>query len=243
MKACKEFEARISALIDDELSPEERAAVLEHIADCPACKAYWEDLLTIGDILRAEDTAAPEGFAESVMARVKETRQEKKVITFPLWKRFAAIAACCAIAVLGVWMMGGVPNYMEDAAVSNSGAPESLPMQADAAKSGEMPETDGGWSYGNFGNNEPCDTAPGGVVDDAECDASDEAAASVIATASDAAAEWVEDNLGENWVSGASYSLSEEQYNEVRAMLEKAGEPFSEIVGNETDGGYQLLAE
>ena len=54
MKACKEFEARISALIDDELSPEERAAVLEHIADCPACKAYWEDLLTIGDILRVE---------------------------------------------------------------------------------------------------------------------------------------------------------------------------------------------
>lgn len=244
MKACKEFEARISALIDDELSPEERLAVMEHLADCPACKAYWEDLLTIGDILRAEETAAPEGFGARVMERVRETKQEKKVVTFPLWKRFAAIAACCTVAVLGVWAMGGIaPNYMEDSAVNSSGAPESYPMQADAAKSGESSEADGGWSYGNFGNNEPCDTAPGSAEDETESCDDAEFAASVIATASDAAAEWVEDNLGEEWVSGESYSLSEEQYNEVRTMLENAGEPFSEIMGNESDGGYQLLAE
>ena len=126
MKACKEYEARISALIDDELSPEERLAVMEHLAGCPGCKAYWEDLLAMGDLLRAEDTHAPEGFAESVMARVKETAQERKVVTFPLWKRLAAIAACCAIVVLGVWMMGGIaPSYMEDSAVNGSAAPEA----------------------------------------------------------------------------------------------------------------------
>ena len=41
---------------------------------------------------------------------------------------------------------------------------------------------------------------------------------------------------------GASYTLSEEQYEELRNALERAGEPFSEIMGNEIDG-YRLMAE
>ena len=245
MFVCKEYEARISALIDDELPPGERAEVLEHIAQCPACKAHWEDCLTMRDALR-EESCAPVGFAESVMAQVRETAQEtvsaEKVLRFPGWKRFASLAACCAVIVLGVWMMGISPEKnMSDCAVSNrSAAPEAV-AENDCANNGmAFVGGDSTESYGflDDGNSTPACEAPSDQSHDAESNCS-----ATMTTASKLAAQWVEQNLGENWVSGACYSLSEEQYFELRTLLEHAGELFNEITGNENDGGYLLLAK
>ena len=72
MIVCKEYEARISALIDDVLTIDERIEVLEHLDNCPACRAYWEDLLSLRDLLRTEETPAPVGFTDADMARVRE---------------------------------------------------------------------------------------------------------------------------------------------------------------------------
>ena len=251
MTVCKEYEAQIGALIDNELTAEERLRVLEHIAQCPACKAYWEELLALGDALRTE-APAPAGFADAVMARVRETKQEnaaeKKVIRFPGWKRFAGLAACCALVALGVWMMDTLPlRGMNTSAVSNGAAPETASM--------DDRMTDGGVMY-----NAPSDNAE----DCAEADSTDASEAppeapcvtddntlygdpgsftALLTTGSTVAGEWVENTLGENWASGARFALTEEQYSELRLLLESEGEQFSEITGSDRNGSYLLLAE
>lgn len=264
MLVCENYEARISALIDDELTAQERVEVLEHIAQCPACRAYWEDQLLIRDALR-EPEAAPAGFADAVMARVRETAQdkctepEKKTLRFPGWKRFAGLAACCAVVLLGVWMMRALPGFgMEMAATNNCAAPqmyardENLP--GNAAKSygantadgaAEIPEADNGaYDIGGVATyNAPPESAVESEADDARLDAKESGAAAMLTTGSDVAQQWVEDNLGEVWFSGARYALSEEQYGELRKALEDAGETFSVLMGENNSGGYELLAE
>lgn len=110
MKSCEKYELLISAFLDGELSEAERADVAEHLADCPGCQRYFDDLVAMHDAFgQEEEVPVPEGFAEGIMARVRETPQrgEKKVLPFPHWKRWAALAACCAFAALGLWTFSG----------------------------------------------------------------------------------------------------------------------------------------
>ena len=266
MVVCKEYEARISALIDDELTIDERIEVLEHLDRCPACRSYWEDLLAMRDVLRTQETPAPAGFADAVMARVRETKQdrapERKVLPFPQWKRFAALAACCAVVLLGIWSMDllpGVNNSMDMAALNGCAAPERA-AQGDATTGSardvgttdsaqEMPDVDYGVSDDGSAAiydapNEPdalpeSDTAADAVKEFAR---NGEFAAAVV-TASDVAGQWVEENLNEAWTSGTIYPLTEEQYLKIRDLLESEGEIFTEIMGENTGSGYLLLAE
>ena len=260
MIVCKEYEARISALIDDALTIDERIDVLEHLDNCPACRAYWEDLLSLRDLLRTEETSAPVGFSGAVMARVRETKQEKaperKVLSFPQWKRFAALAACCAVVLLGIWsldLMPGVNNSMDMAALNGSAAPERA-TQGDAGaweseptdSSQELPDVEYGVS--EDGSAAFCGVPEPPAQDDAEEDivkvfAKTGGFTAAVATASEIAEEWVEDQLNLDWNRGTVYTISEAQYDELRALLEDAGEMFTEITGDDTKGEYRLLAE
>ena len=83
---------------------------MAHMAACPACQAYFDDQIAIHDAMDRLGSDAPEGFAEQVMARVRITAQEsprKKIVSFPHWRRWTALAACCAAAALGVWAFSG----------------------------------------------------------------------------------------------------------------------------------------
>lgn len=125
MRSCEEFELLASLVIDEEAAPEEQADLAKHMESCPACRAYFEDLKRIHGTFVREDASLPEDFAARVMERVRETAQdspeekepetqikvEKKTVPFPRRKRWAALAACCAVVVLSVWavrMSGGV---------------------------------------------------------------------------------------------------------------------------------------
>lgn len=249
MFVCKEYEARISALIDDELTAEERIEVLEHIAKCPACKAYWEGLLTLRDALR-EETPAPAGFADAVMSRVRDTAQEtaaaeKKTVRFPGWKRFAGLAACCALVAIGVWMADILPTpSMDTASVRNGAAPEAAP-QNDCTDDSVMADTDAGaesYGYTDSANDAASFEAPASCGETPEVQPEDDFIAA-ITTSSEVAKQWVEDVLGKEWVSGARYSISEEQYLELYKLLSSSGESFTEIIGNYDGSSYQLLAE
>ena len=106
MKTCEEYESLISDFLDGELSAEDRARVAEHLASCPVCQQYFDDLVAMHDAFdQIEEVPVPDSFAEQIMARVRETPQteEKKIIFFPHWRRWAALAACCAIVALGLW--------------------------------------------------------------------------------------------------------------------------------------------
>ena len=264
MVVCKEYEARISALIDNELNAQERIEVLEHIAQCPACKAYWEDLISIRDALRAQEWGVPAGFANAVMARVRETKQEKThentILRFPQWRRFAALAACCAVVLLGIWSLDRMPGTvsMDRAMVNNSAAPECA-AQGDTITgsvwdigtdnpSQEMPDVDYGVSDDGtaaiYEAPEAPDVLPeNSVEDDIKTSAENGNFTAAVLTGSDVAGQWVKDTLNKDWVSGAVYTLTEEQYLKLRDLLNCEGEEFTEIKGENTDSGYLLLAE
>lgn len=106
MRTCPEYEARISALIDGCLPEADRAELTAHLAACPACQAYFDDQIAIHDALMSlEDVPAPADLSERVMARVRETAQERAPERRPhsRWRRWAALAACCAVAAAGLW--------------------------------------------------------------------------------------------------------------------------------------------
>ena len=133
MRTCEEYEVLISALIDGALSEEDRAELVAHMAECPACQAYFNDQLVIHDALSGLEDRAPEGFTARVMDQVRresvpERKPEKKVVAFPLWRRYAAMAACCAVvAAAGFWAFHGrMPS-------ANSGVPAEAALSRDSA--------------------------------------------------------------------------------------------------------------
>lgn len=133
MRTCEEYEALISALIDGALSEEDRAELVAHMAECPACQAYFNDQLVIHDALSGLEDQAPAGFTARVMDQVRresapERKPEKKVVAFPLWRRYAAMAACCAVvAAAGFWAFHGrMPS-------ANSGVPAEAALSRDSA--------------------------------------------------------------------------------------------------------------
>ena len=155
MKTCEEYASLISDFLDGELSAEDRAEVAEHLASCPACQQYFDDLVAMHDAFdQIEEAPVPDGFAEQIMARVRETPQteEKKVIPFPHWRRWAALAACCAIAALGLWSAQrreAAPQRVSETALAESApsmardaAIEAM-MSADDASVALMMDEDG----------------------------------------------------------------------------------------------------
>ena len=128
MKYCENFAALLDPFVDGELSPDEMARVQAHLDGCPACRAYVDDALAIrASFPDAEDTPVPDGFAESVMARIRaeaasqaEAAPQKKT-SRPWLKALASLAACCAIVLLAAPMF------------SHSSKTEAAPAEAPAA--------------------------------------------------------------------------------------------------------------
>ncbi len=198
MKICAEYEALISDYLDGELSAEDRAEVAAHLASCPACQQYFDDLVAMHDAFdQIGEVPVPEGFAERLMARVHETPQaeesaEKKVIFFPRWKRWAALAACCAIAVLGLWnaqrwaalplsvsqtvMAESAPSTARDTAPPIAGettaaagdTPAALMLDADGEDGGVSPQEapEPSPEEKAFEAQKQCRDASGGTADD-----------------------------------------------------------------------------
>lgn len=122
MNSCERFELLISLSLDGEAAAEEQNELNRHLETCPGCRAYYADMQRIRQALVREDTAAPEGFSQRLMDRVRQTAQDpvqteiRKILPFPRWRRWAALAACCALAVMAVWATRGSGG--RDAAVS-----------------------------------------------------------------------------------------------------------------------------
>lgn len=272
MKSCGEYEELISAFLDGELSEAERAETAEHLASCPACQRYFDDLVAIHDALDQGEVPVPEGFAGAVMDRVRTTPQvkrEKKVIPFPGWKRWAAAAACCALAALGLWAFqarGGNVKGAGPSARMVQNAPSAASMPAGAAANGARGES--GAPLPEAGDAEPeqkreavysahSGDAGGGTeeaVPDLARDAGEYAddlepvpapasledpACGTITAGGEAARAWVEDRLGLEWESGRTYRLTEEEFAALLEVLTEAEEDFLREPGE----GWQLRAE
>lgn len=143
MKYCEEFAALLDPYVDGELTGEEAARVRAHLADCPGCRRYVDDALAVRAAFpEAEETAVPEGFAESVMAAVREseaagnrTGGRRRMY----WRKvLLPLAACFALVVL----LRTIPGAGND-------APAAAPAAMDAAVSRGAAESEAeAYEYG-----------------------------------------------------------------------------------------------
>lgn len=262
MKPCEEYEVWISAFLDGELDGKDRAELMEHMAACRSCQRYFDDLVAIHDALDQEEAPVPEGFAEQVMARVRETEQEapRRSISFPHWRQWTALAACCALAVLGLWSFRSArgDRIVQDAALASmpyaaqeAGIPaaqceeygaacesEEAPAE-DAPKlrmaDGEAPPQPEPKEAAKAGEDAPAPAlaAAPPVRDNAVCTDYMEDALSegTLYAGGETARRWVEEELGQTWESGRLYELTEEEYAGLLAALTEAEEDFRQESG------------
>lgn len=118
MAHCDESIELISAALDGALSPEEQARLEAHLAQCPACKALYEDLSMIHqNLLDLPPVEVPQGLTERIMDAVAAEAAQSKVVPLPQprksafpWQRWAATAAAVAVVILGGWQMALGPH-------------------------------------------------------------------------------------------------------------------------------------
>lgn len=233
MRSCTEYEALISAFIDDALAEEERGALMEHMAVCPRCQAYFNDQIAIHDAIHPmEETAAPADFTSQVMEQIhSEKSAAKKVIPFPRWRQWAAMAACCAVAV-GLLAFGGMGGQVAPGgAATPTSKADARAIQTEAAPqeaSLELP-SDAPAQYNAVSEDTEGLAAPQTTVADAAPESSYAIETAVVRTHSDVAKHWVEDTLGQTWESGRSYELTRAQYEELCQLLNDAESDSGEI--------------
>ena len=104
----------LSDYLENDLSPVDRSAVEEHLADCGACVADLRDLREAVALLRRLPTPEPPPFlASRVMARIADGEAEPA-----RWRRWLAQASApliaaplaAAAAALAVFALAGAPG-------------------------------------------------------------------------------------------------------------------------------------
>ena len=94
MRSCEEFEDLASAMVDGMLEETERTLLIEHMARCPQCQVYFEDLMAIHNGADRQLAKAPGDFWNGVMDSVQRTSQEnpgRKVIRLRNWRPAAPL--------------------------------------------------------------------------------------------------------------------------------------------------------
>lgn len=131
--------ALLDAFVDGELTAAEMAEVQAHLAECPDCQAYVDDVLAIrADFPTAESTELPADFAGHVMQAVAKTPQSRP--KKQPWGKLAAAAACLAVIVLVQYGAGlSSRNTSDEAAAytADCAAAESTVERSADASSGD----------------------------------------------------------------------------------------------------------
>ena len=159
---CKEIGELLTAYLDGEVTPEEKADIEAHLADCPECRAGLEALSTTRASLRrafkvmADEAYPPDQAWQKVHARL-ETKGGRSWFwsSFTLGRVVATSAVVVILAIaLVVWQSGyfgqeGAPAPMPATApaprpapapsMAPAPAPAPAPMPAPAAAPAPMP--------------------------------------------------------------------------------------------------------
>jgi hypothetical protein len=76
---CAEVRSRMSGILDQRVSVEERTAIEEHLAGCEPCRAELGELKVVDTALRGMPlTEAPAGYQETLWSRLKMTIEQDK---------------------------------------------------------------------------------------------------------------------------------------------------------------------
>jgi hypothetical protein len=88
---------KLSAYLDDELAPAERAAVDVHLGECAACAQMLEELAAVDSFSRTLAAQAPEGYFDAFPGRVRERLAARRPRRLPAWTWAAAAAVLLAV--------------------------------------------------------------------------------------------------------------------------------------------------
>lgn len=153
MDRCEQYWDLISASLDGGLTAEEQARLDAHLAQCPDCRALWEQLNGLEAELMELEAPGPD-FTDRVMAAVGTTQQDIPFTDLPQnrkpgkeaqkqlnawWKpvrNLVLVAACCLI-VLG---LGQFASQFFRAGSSAPAAGNSMAAQ-DSAAAGSQEST------------------------------------------------------------------------------------------------------
>ena len=128
----EEWTDRLSDYLDDELSPDERAAVEAHLKGCSACTAVLNELKLVVVRARTLDAPAPQADLWPAIAERLGRRPWARRMTFTVPQ---ALAASLAIALLSgglVWQAAGRHGH-EPAGRSTPAPSQELTVAPDSA--------------------------------------------------------------------------------------------------------------
>lgn len=139
MPDCEYFENLCSANLDGELSRAQKRELDAHLAECPACAAYMEDLRLMRTAWSDLKEPLPEALHEQIMQKVMEEARanapapEKKTRRRPPVFTMIGAAAACVLLVLS----GAVGDLLGE----TSGDPTEESTAPQAANGAAMEDT------------------------------------------------------------------------------------------------------
>ena len=140
---CEQYAALISAAVDGEISSEERRDLMNHLAQCPACRETYTQMLLMHDAFDQWEEEPPVGLAASVMEQIhQEHRAAPRRRRH--WVQLGAAAACCALIVIGAQVGRTlIPSAGSDAVPDGASATDPYSAVADGTSESKQASSDG----------------------------------------------------------------------------------------------------
>lgn len=144
MMTCEKAALLLSARLDGELTESEEAALTDHLAQCPECRAIAAQLEELRSAMAGmEDISAPADFTRRVMDSLGEQEKPRKVV--PLFRRpqFKALTGLAACALLCVGLYSTFQHRDIQPATMSTGAQKLAPSvntQTAEPKKTQVPE-------------------------------------------------------------------------------------------------------
>ena len=132
MEQCAAMQELISRLLDEDLNAAEQAALAEHLAVCPECKALYEAFSAVSGALEEQQEEPPERLHENVMAAVRRDAMGQR--NRRARRRWGALLSAAAVAALAIGLRFGLnraPAALNMTAVDFAAeeAAEELPIE------------------------------------------------------------------------------------------------------------------
>ncbi len=125
---------RLSAFLDGELPPGERAAVEAHLAACPECTAFLAEMAAVDEAAASLPVEAPAGYFDTFPRRVRARLRPRKAALparrVPVWT-WAAAAALLLAVITPLTLRQSRPPAQESRPSEPAGVPAFVPMPPD----------------------------------------------------------------------------------------------------------------
>jgi hypothetical protein len=139
---CAEARALFSALVDDELSPDDRAAANAHLAGCAECRRELERVSRTVSMVRAlPPERAPAGFVDRVMTTVHPLpwpRRLARRLFVPVGVKIPVeVAAVVMVATTALWVFQRTPELQQAARQEAPAPPVATPPPSPSTPSSD----------------------------------------------------------------------------------------------------------